>query len=208
MESAGVFIMKIKQTMNIFSILFTLFFFTNCATKNKTAVRHNSQNTDTKDQTSPPAKKVTVAGTITQTFSYCGGAAPPQFLLEEMATPKPFSKKKLVVIKGDTNTTAHQIILNFISDSLGNFSFQLEPGIYSVILEEQVSPPDVKKYKTETQTIDESCYKKWWATPYYPLEIPALDKPATIKGLNFNFHHRCFISSDVPCLQYDGPMPP
>ena len=170
------------------------------------------KSTTSKSENKPAAKistqKVTVAGTITQTFSYCGGAAPPQELLEKMAEPKPFPKKKLFLIKGDTNTASHQVILNFVSDSAGNFSFQVEPGTYSIILEEQVSAPDAKKYKTPTQTIDEECYKKWWATPYYSLEVEAGSKTTTIKGLNFNFHHRCFISSDVPCLQYDGPMPP
>ena len=179
-----------------------------CGAKHKTAVQKTSGRTEAKTDTDSPAKKVIISGTITQTSSYCGGAAPPQFLLEQLAEPKPFPKKKLYVIKGDTNTASHQIILNFTSDSAGNFSFQIEPGTYSVILEEQASAPDAKKYKTQVQAIDEACYKNWWAKPYYLLEVPAAEKQTIIKGLNFNFHHRCFISSDVPCLQYGGPMPP
>ena len=178
-----------------------------CGTKQKSVERTEGKG-DAKTQQHSPAQKVTISGTITQTHSYCGGAAPPRELIEELKTPKPLPGKKMYIIKGDTNTTGRDIILNFISDENGNFSFQLEPGLYSVLLEEQISAPDAKKYRTETQSIDESCYNKWWARPYYLLTVEAGAKPTTIKGLNFNFHSRCFISSDVPCLEYEGPYPP
>lgn len=194
--------------MNFISCNLLIFSLLACGTKNKTVVQKDSAKTEIKTETQSPAKKVIISGTVTQTYSYCGGAAPPDFLLEQLAESKPYPNKKFHVIKGDTNTASHKIILSFITDSAGSFSFQLEPGIYSVLLDEQSFPPDVKKYKTQSQSIDENCYKEWWAKPYYLLEVEGGSKNTTIKGLNFNFHHRCFISSDVPCLQYNGPYPP
>jgi len=190
--------------MNPITLIIILFSFLACGTKHKSVAEKSSDKTEIQQT----VKKGTVSGTVSQTFSYCGGARPPDFLLEQLAQPKPFPNKKVHVIKGDTNTTAHKIILTFTSDSTGNFSFKLEPGTYSIILDEQVSPPDAKKYKTQSQSIDEECYKNWWAKPYYLLEVPVTSQTTTIKGLNFTFHHRCFISSDVPCLQYLGPYPP
>ncbi|MCC6371738.1 MAG: hypothetical protein IT236_12085, partial [Bacteroidia bacterium] len=46
--------------------------------------------------------------------------------------------------------------------------------------------------------------KEWWSKAYFVLEI----KDKNIDGLEFNFHHKCFIEGDVPCLNYTGPMPP
>ena len=192
--------------MNLLATATALLFFTNCGTKNKTAPQKEAVKAETKTQTSET--KISVTGNVIQTNSYCGGAAPPDFLLEELATPRPFPDKKFHVIKGDANTPDRKIILSFTSDSAGSFSFQLESGTYSIILEEQISSPDAKKYKTESQSINEDCYKNWWAKPFYLLKAEESEKATGIKGLSFNFHHRCFISSDVPCLQYEGPAPP
>ncbi len=183
---------------------FFLFLIVSCGTKTKTTAVSGVPKTETH----ATASKVTVSGNITQTQRHCGGMAPTKELLEELAAPKPVTGKKLYLIKGDTNTTEREIVLSFVSDAEGNFSFQAAPGLYSIILEEQIAAPDAKKYVTETQSINEDCYKKWWGKPYYLLEIKPASKPTSIKGLTFNFHKRCFIASDVPCLEYEGPHPP
>lgn len=193
--------------MNFISFNVLVFSLLACGTKHKTTADKDPVKVEIKTAIKGETKKITILGSVTQTYSYCGGAAPPDFLLEQLAEPKPYLNKKFHVIKGDTNTSSHKIILSFISDSAGNFSFQLEPGTYSILLDEQSSSPDAKKYKKQSQSIDEDCYKDWWAKPYYLLEVEESSKTATIKGLNFNFHHRCFISNDIPCLQYMGPMP-
>jgi len=192
-----------RVKMNSITLSIVIFSFLACGTKHKASTEKSSEKTETQSS----EKKASISGTVTQTSSYCGGARPPDFLLEQLAEPKPYPNKKFHLIKGDTNTTAHKIILSFTSDSAGNFSFQLETGTYSILLDEQASPPDAKKYKKQSQSIDEDCYKNWWAQPYYLLEVPPTSQTTTIKGLNFNFHHRCFISSDIPCLHYQGLMP-
>ena len=189
--------------MNSLSILFSLLLFTNCGTKHKASSDKNNPTT-----TSSSPKEVSVSGAVTQTNSYCGGARPSDEMLTQLATPRPFPSKKIYVIKGETNTAGREIILSFTSDTAGNFSFKLPAGTYSIILDEQVAAPDSKKYTSQFVKMDEVCFKDWWAKPYYLLEVPATTTNTSIKGLSFEFNHRCFINHDIPCLQYDGPMPP
>lgn len=147
---------------------------------------------------------VTISGTVTQTSSHCGGAAPSDELIAELETPKPYPGKKMHIIKGDTNLTSHKILLSFIADENGTFSFQIAPGIYSVILDEQATAPNEKLYKTKDILVDTDCYNKWWGSPYYVLNISS----SPVNNLTFNFHKQCFISYDIPCLRYNGLPPP
>ena len=182
--------------MNISYLFISLLFF-NCSPKQKATSEKNSGKSTT-------AKSVTVSGSITQTNAYCGGARPSDEMLQELATPRPFPNKKMHVIKGETNTTAHEIILSFTSDSVGGFSFKIVPGTYAIIVDEQAQAPDSKKYTSQLVKADETCFKDWWAKPYYLLEVGT----ANMKGLSFQFNHRCFVQYDIPCLRYDGPLPP
>ncbi len=185
--------------MNSFAITSAVFCLLACGTKHKAASEKSTVNS--------PAKTVTVSGNVTQTNSYCGGARPSDEILNQAATPRPFPNKKFHVIKGEINTVGREIFLSFTSDSIGDFSFKVAPSTYSIILDEQAQAPDTKKYESEVVKVDEACFKEWWAKPYYLLEVPAASQTTTIKGLNFNFHHKCFIKYDIPCLQYDGPLP-
>ena len=192
-------IMKIN-IMNSLTIVSLVFSLLACGNKNKA--------TSDKNTTKSAVITVAVSGTVTQTNSYCGGARPPDEILTQLATPRPFPDKKFHVIKGETNTVNHEIILSFTTDSVGNFSFKVPAGTYSIILDEQTQTPDAKKYQTQFLKMDEACFKDWWAKPYYLLEVSPSSQTTTIKGLNFEFHHRCFIQYDIPCLQYSGPLPP
>ena len=188
----------------LLNITIVFFFLTNYETGHKITLQKNAaEATDKSKQakTRSSKKKFKISGTVTQTHSYCGGARPTQEVLEQAATPRIYSGKKFYVIKGDTNTAAHQIVLSFTSDEQGNFSFLLPAGTYSIIQNDQASPLNVKKYITETISADDKCLKKWWAKPYYVLQV----KKSDIAGLKFEFHQRCFIQGDVPCLQYNGP---
>ena len=149
--------------------------------------------------------KYTVSGKVTRTSSYCGGAAPSEEILAGYANPSPYSGKTFYVRKGNTNDIKKAVVLKFKADSSGSFSFQLSPGIYSIIQEEQVKALALKKYSsTEFIQVDQSCLKSWWKKPYMILTI----KDKDIVDLNFNFYHACFISGDIPCMNYNGPMPP
>lgn len=190
--------------MKIVKIFFSLFLLLACGTINKSAAQKKSSKHKAKTETKVAVKKVIVSGTISQASSYCGGARPTDEILASAQKSRPFPNKKFHIIKEETNTINHNIILSFTSDSAGNFSFSLPAGTYYFLLDEQAAAPDLKKYTSQNVKADETCFKDWWAKPYYMLEVGN----ANIKGLNFEFHHRCFINYDIPCLQYGGPMPP
>jgi len=145
-----------------------------------------------------------VSGNVTQTFSYCGGAAPSKEILDQLATPVPFAGKKFYIRKGEVNDTNKVILKSFESDSKGNFSFSLPNGTYSIIVEEQLHAINPSDYSKEFEVADEKCLLDWWSKPYFILRI----KDSDIKQLNFSFFHRCFVSHDIPCITYQGPPPP
>lgn len=147
----------------------------------------------------------TVSGKITQTSSYCGGARPSNEMLEEYAHPKAYRGKTLYVRKGAFNDVKQNIVLKFTADSLGKFTFTLPVGTYCILQAEQVKALDLKKLPDQQGvTKDVACLKTWWKTPLQVLTI----KDKNVSGLDFNFHHPCFVSGDIPCMNYNGPMPP
>lgn len=145
-----------------------------------------------------------ISGRTTWTASYCGGAAPDEEMLTELATPKPLSSTKLFIIEGDTNVRGRKIMMEVISDSAGKFSFKLKPGKYSIIRATQVDPPDAKKYQSEYVNVNADCLDKWWSRPFLKLIV----KDADVTLPDLNFHRPCFLPADIPCLDYTGPMPP
>lgn len=154
-----------------------------------------------------PAKKsktCLISGLVEQTSSYCGGARPSQQILERLATPTAYPNKIFYIRRGKINCAEAKIITSFTTDSSGKFSISLKPGTYSIIVEDQLNPVDPNKYVNENQQVDWQCLDEWWTKPYYLLVV----KNKNINDLNFVFHHRCFITSDIPCITYKGPLPP
>jgi len=146
---------------------------------------------------------VLIAGTVTQADASCGGAAPPANAVAPLDAVRPFPNKTFHLIKGRAHTPDSAIVGRFTSDASGRFSFRLAPGTYAVLVDEQVADPDARKYETRFVKMDDACFKDWWATPYATLEVGSSD----LIGLRFHFDHRCFITYDIPCLRYVGPLP-
>ncbi len=145
----------------------------------------------------------TLKGKITQTSSYCGGAAPNREILDQLAQPKAFVGKKLFLREGNINSEKGKIIAKIVADSSGNFNISVPAGIYSIIVEEQEKVMDAKKYTSEFVKANEVCLKEWWTKPLQVIEI----KDNNIENLDFNFHHKCRVKFDIPCLEYFGPLP-
>ena len=145
----------------------------------------------------------TVSGTVSRIPSFCGGKHPPDRVDRPIASV-PYPNKKFHVIKGSTNTRSREIVLSFTSDSEGRFSFRVPPGVYSILVDEQAQPADASRYESRFVKMDASCFAAWWAKPYY--DLPAGD--SNVEDLKFEFEQRCFIDSDIPCLRYEGPLPP
>ena len=72
-----------------------------------------------------------ISGRVLQTSSYCGGAAPPPELLQELATPKPLANKTLYIKNGTANSNSPS--LPFTSDSEGRFTLALSAGAYCIV---------------------------------------------------------------------------
>ena len=149
-------------------------------------------------------KEYTVSGKVTQTSPYCGGARPPKELLDRLATPVAYPNKKFYIRQGKVNSVKAKVIKSFTTDSAGEFSVQLAPGTYSIIQEEQLHKIKAVDYTKKYQVVDNKCLQEWWVKPYYLLEV----KDNDIRQLNFNFHHRCYIAGDIPCITYTGPLHP
>ena len=105
---------------------------------NGTSKKHRTK-TVKKTRPAISLKTYTVTGKVTQTYSYCGGAAPPKDLLDEMATPVAFPGKRFYIRPGVTNNSNVKIVKSFTTAEDGSFSIQLAPGIYAVIVEEQLN---------------------------------------------------------------------
>ena len=144
-----------------------------------------------------------VSGKVTRSFTYCGGANPPQEVLKSLATRIPYPDKKFHLRKGTVNRIDAGIVKSFISDSLGMFSFDVPPGTYSLILDEQSELLKVNKWERPSLQIDEKCLKEWWRKPFMILEVKNHDLVLP----DFHFQQQCFIDYDIPCIRYTGPLP-
>jgi hypothetical protein len=134
---------------------------------------------------------------------YCGGARPTEQMEQNARTPHAYVGKKFYIRKGKINTCKAKIIDSFTTDAQGNFIIKLPKGTYSIILAEQKNELNESLYNTKFQKADMACLQKWWSAPYYILMVKAVNKP-----LDFLFTNRCYIKSDAPCLQYNGPLHP
>ena len=143
----------------------------------------------------------TVSGKVTQKKLYCGGARPTEKMLEDLKKPIPYPNKSFYIKKIADDYTNQKILLNFTSNNLGEFMFQLKPGSYAVFLDEQINKVDFSILKN--QTLDEKCYDGWLKKPYATVEV----KNENINYLEFNIAKKCFITKDIPCLRYTGPLP-
>lgn len=144
-----------------------------------------------------------VSGKVQQQFPYCGGAVPTPEMRAKAATPVAYPNKTFYVRTGPTNTENGEVIKRFTTDKDGLYTLTLSPGIYSIIVEEQLNALNPQEYTTKTQKVAESCLADWWKKPYHRLEVTHQN----ITSLNFTFVHRCFLTNDIPCITYTGPMP-
>ena len=155
-------------------------------------------------------KKVVVSGTVQRTGVYCGGARPTDEILQSIMEPKPLSGKKLFVKKGKTNDLSKTAILEFTSDSLGNFSITLPPGDYCIVDEFKNSKTNYQNilstYKTETKdysAVDPECLRGWFSEPDLVIVVPK----SGLKNIKVIYVDKCPWNK-IPCVTYHGPLPP
>lgn len=91
-----------------------------------------------------------VSGSVQNNSQYCGGAAPPEFLLDSLAVYHTTANEKFYVRHGLTAAPFTTVNKTFTTDASGKYSLQVPAGDYTLISEE--------KYLTESIAgIDSSC---------------------------------------------------
>lgn len=155
-------------------------------------------------------RKHSVELRLTKTGSYCGGAAPPQAMLDELATPKPLSGVQFYIRKGTTNKTSDPVIADGTTLASGIISLDLEEGDYFLVFINKVSDryynEIYEKFKNGDANhaiIDKACLDKWLSTP--DLAFTVKNDAANIFMLNVN--EPC-PWNEIPCAEYRGPLPP
>jgi hypothetical protein len=146
---------------------------------------------------------VTVSGTVYRTADYCGGAAPSQDLLNELATPKPFPGMAVHVRKGNTNQVGTPVHTSATTDEQGRFTFILPPGTWCLVLDEK-GPDAPRDISDEHVQVDDDCYTQWLTRCDEVVEV----KSGSTYDLKIVFHQRCHLSTLSNCATWVGPLPP
>ena len=139
---------------------------------------------------------------LTQTSDYCGGAKPPEEILQQLNTPKPFPNKQVVIKEGFKNKNGEligKITKVATSDSLGNIVVALRKGRTYFIID---GDKKIMPVNTAQSHYDSLCWKKHSNTPDYVLSLKS--KPITVKAINF----KKYCPWKMPCVNYTGPLPP
>lgn len=133
---------------------------------------------------------------ITKTTPYCGGANPPEQILEEARKKKiPFGEK-FYIIKGTHNSLNRKITDTLVFDSSGKCSAILKPGCYSII-----NDFGFKRLQADTGLYDMDCLKKLWMTPLLVFKV--------VKGksetFSYNIAEPC--PHNKPCYKGEVALP-
>lgn len=143
----------------------------------------------------------TVAGTVTATYAYCGGARPSAEMLAELNRPKPMANKKLFIKSGAINTANETVIKSFETDANGYFKIELAKGSYCVV--DEIKSGAFKLPATDSlHKWDANCLKKEYERCDYQLNVST----KTMDSVKVTFFIPC--QWDSPCLDYSGPLPP
>lgn len=130
---------------------------------------------------------------ITKTTPYCGGANPPEQILEEARKEKIPYGEKFYIIKGNKNTPNRKLVDSLTFDSSGKCLKALNAGCYSVINEF-----GFKKLAADASEYDIECLTQIWNTPLFTFKV--------VKGkaetFSFNIAEPC--PYNKPC--YKGKM--
>ncbi|WOK06903.1 hypothetical protein [Imperialibacter roseus] len=160
----------------------------------------------------PAAKQsnaVVVTGTVFETQSYCGGAAPSEDRLAQMKIPKPLAGKVIYIKSGKANDPEAPVVAEVTADERGEFSVNLEPGFYVMVDEKRVDKASYNYMmsnfaeKTENYTaVDKACLDKWVAEANLVFEVSA----EANEPLSVTFHKPCSWNS-FPCVTFIGERP-
>ncbi|MBN1771451.1 MAG: hypothetical protein JXB32_09330 [Deltaproteobacteria bacterium] len=144
-------------------------------------------------------------GRVWWTRSYCGGARPPDELLEELARPVPRDHTQFVVRPGTVHDPRQPVTTRVSTDAEGRFSFAAAAGDYCLVTVDKHDflGPQGDPAAGEAIPVPifgsgvAECMDRWARTCDGVVRIAAEPTPAT----EFTLHEGC---SENPCL----PTPP
>ncbi|MEM6271989.1 MAG: hypothetical protein AAF998_21305 [Bacteroidota bacterium] len=190
-----------KQITFLISVLGVLAFW-GCppANSGSTSTKAESEQTSGTPETE---SQFAVRGKVFLTRDYCGGAAPPAELLEELRTPKPYPNMVVYARRGESNARPTEERMQVTTGPEGEFEFSLEPGTWCLFIEEKGTSepygggPDIE--------VDLECYREWQATCDQVIEVAAGEAPPAPV---IKIHRRCRVETWSDCARYAGPPPP
>ena len=183
----------------IFFLAIALLVFPGCppSSAGSGAAKTDGETTDKNE-----AKTYKVAGQLMSTRDYCGGARPPEDLLKEYRTPKPFPGMTIYARSGEANTGPVKAEFSTDTDGEGRFSFDLPAGTWCILIAEKAARelygggPNIE--------VDQECYQEWMATCDQVITV----KEGPVEAVNLQLHRRCRVETWSKCARFTGPPPP
>lgn len=152
----------------------------------------------------PHAEEIMVTGKVTQTTNYCGGAPPPQEMLQQLHTPKPVSGAVVYIHPGDTHAGVQNKIYKAVTDSMGVWRLKLPPGTYCLVSDEKFNQDKLPTADDGKLRLDPYCFEDWRGKCDLTFEVGA----EPVQAGTLNLFYPCFTETACPCFQYLGIMPP
>jgi len=150
-----------------------------------------------------------VKGAVNQTNSYCGGARPPDDLLEELAKPKPLTNYKLYIKKNTPSIIDAIIMDSIITDQNGRFTLKMPKGNYifvdSIYKDREHYNQMVRLILNDNENysnLDTNCLLNRFNTPLLDFKITR--KNQLLKPIRI---HRSCDYNKIPCVNYKGALP-
>lgn len=154
-------------------------------------------------------KLCNVKGVLNQTYSYCGGARPPDELLLELAKPKPLPYHKLYLKKHTTSIIDAIIIDSIKTDQNGRFRLKIPNGNYVIvdsIYKNRWHYNQLIRFilneKELYSQLDSNCLLNRFNTPLLNFKISK--KNQELKAITI--HKNCDYNK-IPCVNYKGVLP-
>ena len=146
---------------------------------------------------------------VTQTASYCGGARPPDELLNELRTEKPLAGVDVFIRSGSVNNPEDKILIQGKSDRNGVVALNLPKGNFYMVFgnkkNRDFSDELIKTYEVKSENysaVNKTCLEEWLKQPELLMEIKGQGDSFTV-----NWNQPCPWHA-VPCTSYTGPLPP
>lgn len=141
------------------------------------------------------AQKTKINIAVKSSAQYCGGAQPPEEVLQELTAPKPLVAAVFLIVKDK------KIVAVVTSDHLGQLKFKIKKGDYKIY--------ESWRYTLQTPNnlapdmFDKTCLVTEWEKVYADLHVEK--KTFTYKE-NYPLLKLC--DWMVPCLNVEVPVPP